>query len=334
MMKHIQIFLGFRRIQAIFLLLAVTGLGNLILNRIVHEVDWAQDAQTALVAVFILGSMLVVGSALEPYERGRWAGILAPAVIAFLIGAFAAPDLLPLFLGGAFGWMVAAVFIFKARGPMEYQRAVKHMRKSEYEQAVQVLDALIKTEPDKANHYRFRAEVLRLWGKLDRARRDYEKMAAVAADDLTRAVAVNGLAEVLLQSGKFEAAHAAARQAYELSPGEWVAAYNLGLIEDRLKRAQDAIVHLDQALAARVPDARHRLLIHFYRARAYARLGDFAAAQDAVNAVKKHRGGLNEWDILLQSEQAQTLREVLEADIAQTHALVDDELDVKALADD
>ena len=44
----------------------------------------------------------------------------------------------------------------------------------------------------------------------------------------------NGLAEVELQAGRFEAAQKAAHKAQELAPQEWVAAYNLGMIEDRL----------------------------------------------------------------------------------------------------
>lgn len=331
MFKQLQRFLGVQRLWTLFFLLAATGLANLILNA--TDAAWVPDAQMALVLIFLVGSLLVVGSALEPYERGKWAGIVAPALLAIGIGLFIAPDLLPILSGGALGWIAAGYFLFRARGPMEYQRAIKHMRKHEYEQAVNVLDALIKDEPDQSRHYRFRAELLRLSGKLDRARRDYEKMTQVARDDTARAVAYNGLAEVLLQSGKFDAAHDAAQKAFDFAPDEWVAAYNLGMIEDRLRQSTEAIQHLDQALAAKVPDARHRLLIHLYRARAYVRLGDMAAAEAAADAIKRHRGGLNEWQVLLQSDQAQALRDVLQDDIRAAEAIADDELDLSTLAD-
>lgn len=326
MIRRIRLFLGPARLRALFLLLAFTGLLSLMLNAV--EEDWATTVQNLLVATFIIGAVVIIGGKLDPYDRGRWASLLAPAVIAILIGLFIAPNLLALFIGGSLGWILAGIFIFKPRGPMEYQKAVKHLRRSEYAEAVKEMDKLIKAEPNKPNHYRFRAEVLRLWGKLDRARRDYEKMTQIAPED---AVAYNGLAEVLLQAGDYEKAHAAAEQAYELAPDEWVAAYNLGMIEDRLQDSQNALEHLDQALKAKVPDARHRLLIHLYRARAYARLGQMEAAQEAVNALKRHHGGLNEWQVIMQSDQAETLRAVLEEDIQTAQALANGESNVEAL---
>lgn len=65
------------------------------------------------------------------------------------------------------------------------------------------MDELISDEPTVAQHYKFRAEVLRLWGKLDRAIRDYQKMTELAPD---LPVGFNGLAEVHLQRGSFPAA--------------------------------------------------------------------------------------------------------------------------------
>ncbi len=174
-------------------------------------------------------------------------------------------------IGAAAGWIVAGAFLFRARAPMEYQKAVKHLRKSEYAEAVQTMDILIKSEPRDPNHYRFRAELLRLWGKLDKARKDYQRMTEL---DPQSAVAYNGLAEVYLQSGDYDPALEAAQRAAELAPDEWVAYYNLGMIEDRLERSPDVIEHLERALALKVPDARHRLLMYLYIARANARLGN------------------------------------------------------------
>jgi len=329
MFNRLQLFLGPQRVRLLFLLLAFTGTANLILNSVVNEVSWARDAQTLVVLLFIGGSIVIVGTRLDAHDRGRWVGLLLPSGLAILIGIFFLPDALPLILGGAVGWVIAGLFLFRPRGPMEYQKAVKHLRKNNYQEAVYVLDDLIKTEADNANHYRFRAEVLRVWGKLERARNDYQKMTKVAGTGAERAVAYNGLAEVHLQLGNYEKAQAAAEEAYALAPGQWVAAYNLGMIEDRLKESEKAVEHLNLALEAKVPDARHRLLIHFYLARAYMRLGDTANAQDALANIKRHGGGLNEWDVILQSDQAETLRAVLADDIRAAQALADDEISLE-----
>jgi tetratricopeptide (TPR) repeat protein len=221
--------------------------------------------------------------------------------------------------------------LFRPRAPRAYMDAIKHLRRGEYEASVECMNEVIKTEPDNPDYYRFRAEVFRLWGKLDRARRDYQRMAELDGDS---AVAFNGLAEVHLQSGKYADARAAALKAYALAPEEWVAAYNLGMIEDRLRDAEAAVTHLTAALALKVPDARHRLLIHLYLARAYARLGRTEAAADEVALLVKHRSGLQEWQSLLEYEQAATLRAVLADDIALAERLAAGDIDVGALAQD
>jgi tetratricopeptide (TPR) repeat protein len=203
---------------------------------------------------------------------------------------------------------------------MEYQAAVKHLRRNEYAEAVKLMDGIIKEEPKDTQHYRFRAEILRLWGKLDRARRDYAEMTKIEPDS---AIGYNGLAEVDLQAGRYDAALVAAQKAYELAPNEWVAAYNLGMIEDRLAHAPETVEHLRRALDLNVSEARHRLLIHFYLARAYQRLGDTSAEQAEIAAMKKDKRGLSEWQTLLESDQAAALRDVLGADVEAASALVE-----------
>jgi tetratricopeptide (TPR) repeat protein len=192
------------------------------------------------------------------------------------------------------------------------------------------MDGVIKAEPNDGQHYRFRAEILRLGGKLDRARRDYQQMTKL---DPQSAVGYNGLAEVNLQAGSYDAALEAARRAYALAPKEWVAAYNLGMIEDRLRRSRDVIEHLTQALAHKVPDTRHRLLIHLYLARAYSRLGNEAGARAEVDAMVHDRRGLKEWQTLLESDQATTLRAVLGEDIQTAEAVVEGRLKPSALGE-
>lgn len=182
-----------------------------------------------------------------------------------------------------------------------------------------MLDELIKQEPQDPKHYRFRAEILRIWGKLERAKRDYRKMLELEPES---AVAYNGLAEVHLQAGDYAAALTAGQRAYALAPEEWVAAYNLGMIEDRLRDAPNAIEHLQAALQAKVPDSRHRLLIQVYLIRAYLRLGDQDSATQALQALKRESEGLQEWQTILSSDQAETLRAVIHADIALADGLI------------
>jgi hypothetical protein len=81
-----------------------------------------------------------------------------------------------------------------------------------------------------------------------------------------------------------------------------------------------------------VPDARHRLLIHLYLARAHARLGDSASAQAALIELRKERDGLREWEKILASDQAETLRAVIGGDVQAADALMSGSLDVSALA--
>lgn len=327
MIRRFSQFLGPTRVQALFYLLAGTGLASLILNA--FEGDWVRPTQTLLVLAFFIGAAAVIFSALEREERGRWLALLLPALGAVIIGLLFLPQYQGAFIGGALGWVIAGLFIFRPRGNMAYQQAVRHLRKNEYENAVKIMDGMIKQSPNEGQHYRFRAEILRVWGKLDRARRDYEQMVKLEPDS---AVAYNGLAEVNLQAGRYDDARAAALKAHALAPGEWVAAYNLGMIEDRLGLSAEAVEHLQQALQLRVPEKRHRLLVRLYLARAYARLGDIDAARAEVAALRDNRGALNEWNALLSSDQAATLRAALGADIATAQALVNDEMTVEQLA--
>ncbi|MCU0496588.1 MAG: tetratricopeptide repeat protein [Anaerolineae bacterium] len=312
-----RLWLGETRLRAIFLLFVLTGLFSLILNSV--DAEWVTGVQNLLVLAFVIGAAAILWTRLESFERGRWLGILTPAILALGLGVVFLPQFLPLLIGAALGWIVAGLFLFNPRGPMQYQQAIKHLRKNQYDQAVQVLDELIKQEPADPKHYRFRAEILRIWGKLERAKRDYRKMIELAPES---AVAYNGLAEVHLQAGDYPAALTAGQQAYALAPDEWVAAYNLGMIEDRLGDAPNAIEHLQASLNAKVPDSRHRLLIQVYLIRAYLRLGDQAAATQALQALKREQAGLQEWQTILSSEQAETLRAVIQPDVDLAERLI------------
>jgi len=327
MFNDFALFLGAARLRALFLVIALTGLFSLMLN-VVKGPEWVTVVQSLLLLVAMGGSAVIIIGKMELEDRQRWIALLVPAIGAVILAVFFLPNLSLLLIGGALGWIVAGMIIFRGRSPMDYQKAIRHLRRNEYEEAVKIMDDVIQNEPEQPNHYRFRAELLRLWGKLDRAQRDYLKMTQI---DPISAVAFNGLAEVNLQAGRFDEALTAAHKAAELAPDEWVALYNLGMIEDRLGESNAAVGHLTRALELGVRDARHRLLIHLYLARAYARLGDSASAQAEVIALRKDKGGLNEWSTILASDQAETLRAVIGADVQAAEQLIAGALDVSML---
>ncbi len=325
--ERFSLFLGPTRLRILFFVIALTGILSLILNGV--SGTWVTAAQSLLLVAAIIGAAILIIGRMDAEERGHWLGILLPSFGALVLAVTVLPQFaLPLF-GAALGWVVAGTFFFRSRGPMEYQAAVKHLRKNEYAEAVKSMDDLIKQQPKDPNHYRFRAELLRLWGKLDRAVKDYQRMAEL---DQKSAVAYNGLAEVYLQAGNYEKALGAGLVAAKLAPEEWVALYNLGMIEDRLEHSSEVIDHLEKALALKVPDARHRLLIYLYLARASARLGDTAAAEEAVAQMRKLKNGLEEWQKILENEQAETLRVVLGDDVEAAGELSAGQMDVMALA--
>jgi tetratricopeptide (TPR) repeat protein len=154
-------------------------------------------------------------------------------------------------------------------------------------------------------------------------------MAKLAPDS---PVAYNGLAEVYLQRNEFPQALEAAQKANQLAPNDWVTFYNLGMIEDRLKISDAVVEHLQKALSFKVKDLRHRVLIHFYLARAYSRLGQIDAAGEQVAAIKRLNAGLEEWQTILDDKQADTLRAVLGDDVEAAQALANNQLAVADLA--
>jgi tetratricopeptide (TPR) repeat protein len=312
--ERFSLFLGPARLRALFLLIAATGLTSLV--------------QSVLALSTIVGAVIIIGGRMDPVDRRRWVVILLPAFGAVLLAFFAPPEFRIALLGGALGWLIAASILMRGRTPTGYKAAVRALRKGQLEEAVRSMDEVIREEPEDPNHYRFRAELLRLWGKLERARRDYAKMAELEPES---PVAYNGLAEVDLQAGSFERARASALKAVELAPDEWVALYNLGMIEDRLGRSDDVVARLTKAAAMKIPDARHRLLVHLYLARAYARLGDQDKAAEAASELKRQRGGLAEWEKILGSGQAEVLRGVLGADIEAARQLADGTLTTQQL---
>ncbi|MDI9637270.1 tetratricopeptide repeat protein [Geitlerinema splendidum] len=330
MLERLTLFLGPARLRAIVIVIAVTGLLSLMLNVVVDEYDWVRPVQSLLAFGAVIGVLVIVMGRMDPVDRARWAAIAAPAIGALILAATVLPQFALPLAGAAVGWVVAGLFVFRSKAPTEYQRAVKFLRRGQLDDAIQVMNEVIRNDQNDPRHYRFRAELLRLNGKIDRARKDYMRMTEL---DPESAIAFNGLAEVELQAGKYESALAAGLKAAELAPDEWVALYNLGMIEDRLQRSEEAAEHLRRALSMKVPDARHRLLIHFYLARALARMGDREGAAEQAAQLRRLKGGLEEWEKILENEQAETLRGVLGEDIRLAAMLVDGRLTPEALAE-
>jgi predicted Zn-dependent protease len=320
-------FLGPTRRMALFGLLAVTGLLSLMLNAV--EGQNIVELQTLLFLIFLGGAAIILFTALSPYQRGRWLGILTPSFLLIVLGSTLFREQSGLLFGLAVGWVIAAQLLFRSREPMAYQKAVRALRKNDYETAVKELDALIKTAPNAPQHYHFRARLYRLSGKLPAARRDYKKIIELHPES---PVGHNELAELELQAGQYEAARAAALTAYDLSEGDWVTGYNLGMIEDRLGLSAEALAHLDHALTHKVKDSRHRLLIHLYRARALARLNRTDEAEAALERVRAERGALPEWRKLLADAQADALRAVLADDVDTAQAVLEGVVTAQTLA--
>lgn len=276
-----------------------------------------------MLVVFLLGASYLILSRLPAEERLRWLAIIVPSVLAIVIGSLMLPHLTGLFVGAGLGWIVAGIFIFgDARGPQNYRAAVKSMRKGDYAAAIASMTAEVQHDPKQPEHYRFRAELHRLAGDLNSARADYQRMADL---DGRSALAYNGLAEVELQARRFAEARLAALKAHELAPDEWVAAYNLGMIEERLRQDDMAERHLNDAQALDIPDSRHRLLAHLYLWRIHQRRGNQKLAGGALSALKRERAGLEEWQVIMSADEAQALRDVLRDDIDEARLLIRDE---------
>jgi len=304
--------LGVGRARFIFGLLALTGLLSLMLNAVQPPEPWIPTVQTALAALFLVGAAAAVITRFDGQERRQILILIAPALGALLLGLFV-PQWFTALAVVAVGWIVVALIAGRAGVRREYQRAIKHMRKGEYEPAIAIISELIKAEPDQADHRRFRADLYRLAGNLRKARTDYEKVIALTPNS---GVGYNGLAEVYLQEGNYERAFECGLKAHALEPNHWVAAYNLGMIADRMGKWTEAIAYLKRALAAGIPDSRHRLLSYLWLMRAYLFTEEEQGAREALAALQNERRGLREWQIIFSSEQAATLRRVLGDDVA------------------
>lgn len=252
---------------------------------------------------------------------------LVPGLLLIGVGLLD-PDRALLYVGAAIGWIVVSQLIFRPQVQTEYRTAIQHLRRNKLADAVTAMDAVIEAEPDNPNHRQFRAELNRLTGHLDNARLDYEQMIRLKPD---AAAGYTGLAEVCAQQGDFERAHEFALKALEREPKNWMALYNMGLIADRLGQSEQAVTYLENALAAGVPHSRYRLLTRLWLARNHYRQGNMEIAQQQLDLMSKQRDGLEDWQIVFESEQAAPLRHLLEADVSLAQQILENNASLKDL---
>jgi tetratricopeptide (TPR) repeat protein len=309
--RQIINWLGPTRAQILFFLLALTGLGSLMLSAVGQSLSWVRIIQSGLLIVFLVGSAIVVLSRFPRDERSQYALAVMPTVAGLSL-AILFPHLAVFFVAISLGWPLIALISSRGRMDKEYRPAIKHMRNGQYNEAIKIISDLIDAQPDKAEHYLFRAQLYRLSNKLKKARGDYQKVIELTPD---AGAGYNGMAEVYLQDGDYEQALVYGKQALEWEPGQWVAPYNLGMIEDRLNAWPDAITHLKQALKIGIPESRHRMLTHLWLARAAYHQGQTDEATAEVEHMKRERSGLNEWKVIFESEEAAALRSTLLKDV-------------------
>jgi predicted Zn-dependent protease len=312
MLQEVGRWLGTTHTRILLGTFIVTGLASLALNVAGKGEAWALNAQTLLVVAFLVVAGLIVGSRMKRAARLRLAVMLVPALGLSVVATLVPAEWFTMVLGLAFGWLIAVQFFLRDTLNPEYKTAVKHLRKQEFKEAAQAITPLIEREPDDPQHLNFRAEMYRLNGQMNQALADYQKIIEVAPEI---GLGYNGLAEVYLQQKKYQQAHEAALTAFKYSPDDWVAPYNLGMIEDRLNESQGAVEHLSHVLNQGLPDSRHRLLTYLWLARAHYRLGDMNAADEALRKMRKEQNGLKEWQTILADPQAATFRTVLADDV-------------------
>ena len=327
MLRQMVNWFGPNNTRMLAVLLAGAVFGSLGLQVIFAGESWLFSAQIALIWLFFVGLALTLSSRLNGVGRKRLWLALGPGLVLLGFG-IVVPDYALTFGGAAMGWMVAAQFVLRGRVRMEYQAAIQHLRAGNTAQAIKVMDTTIKAEPDRTEHYRFRAELYRLAGKLSKAITDYERITQLAPES---PIGYGGLAEVYAQQSDYERAREYAQTALEKQPGQWMPLYNLGMIEDRLKDAESAIAHLESALKMGLPHSRYRLMARLWLARSAYRQGDTAAAEQQVALMRKQANGLREWQTIFQSEQAAPLRGLLEDDVHLAERLLEPDASLELL---
>lgn len=322
MFRQILVWLGPRRVRVLVGTLVVTGIASLLLVAFARDKSWSLPAQTLLMLVFLVIATVTVATRMPPQARRRIFFTIVPALGLAGVGVVAPSNLFGIAMGAAFGWLLAAQFFMRDRVRMEYKAAIRHMRRENYKQAIDLISDLIKKEPKQVDHVLFRARLNQVAGQTAGAIKDYEKVTRLEPE---LPDGYNGLAEIYLQKGDYTQARQHALEAFQRQPDFWVAPYNLAMIEDRLKQSQAVVDHLGAVLERGLPDSRHRLLSYLWLARAHYRLGNTEAANRALEALKRETRGMKEWQVILKSEQSTSLRHEFERDIQLAAQIIENE---------
>lgn len=251
-------------------------------------------------------------------ERLRLGLLLGPAALMLAL-AIAVPRWAMFFGGGALAWAVATWLLWQGQSQIGYRAAIRHLRRNQLTEAIAAMDALIAAEPEQAGHYRFRAELHRLAGDLGAAERDYLQVMRLSPGS---ADGYLGLAEVAIQRGEYAEAQQYAQRAAQCAADDWRVRYTRALLADRLVDAREALESAQAALSAGLADRRMAVLLHLWRVRAYARLGDLDSAQAALHDLRASASGLQDWGRVLDSPQAAALRALMADDLRDAQALL------------
>jgi len=314
--------------RIIVALLIITGGSSAVGGVLAAGASWLVLFQLGMLFVFVVGVALVL---LPTPGRIRFLAALLPATGLIVIGVTLLPQFVWLLMGAAAGWFIAALVLFRQQASPEVHRAIRQMRRGNYDEAISEMDTIIKRDRENSDHYRLRAIIFQLDDRLDRALRDYQSAAEYANNDALRAEAYNGLAEVNLQREDYPAARKAALQAHELFTDNWVPLYNLGLIHDRLSEPEKTIEYLQQAIDNQIGDERQLLLTYLYMARAYQRMGEQEQARQQVSRLENMWKPLEELEKLIADEASVPLSRVIAADIELARALMIDDATVEDL---
>lgn len=285
------------------------------------------EAQIIIIWVCMLGITLVIGSRFSALGRRRLWWLVGPALVLSGLGV-ALPELATILAGAGLGWIVVAQLMLRGPSQMKYQAAIQHLHRAEFDAAVAILDEVIHAEGDQPEHYQFRAELHRLAGNPEKAIADYYHLIDLRPNS---AQGYAGLAEVFAQQGDYEAAYRWAHEAQEREPHEWLHAYTLGMIADRLGQAEQAVGYLEQALEVGVPHSRYRLLTRLWLARNHYRQGQIDVAREQVDRMQRFKDGLSDWQTIFLSEQAALLRGLLEPDVRLAQRLLEGTASLDAL---
>ena len=280
---------------------------------------WLFQAQLALVWLMLAGMVFWLDKHTPARQRRQVRVMLWPALVLQGLSVLW-PDAAFFFSGGAAGWLMVASLIVRKRQRMEYQRAIRALRTGDYSRAVALMSDVIDAEPDVAEHYRFRATIHRMSGRVQPAIADYQRAAALEPE--TPHVYI-GLAETYLQAGRYAEAREHAERALQLAPHDWSVHFLLGQTAHRQGHWEAAVENLEQALALHISQPTSRLLARLWLALDTLRQGQEDKAAQHLAALRQERDGLRLWERIFAAEQGSALHGMLGDDVTLAQHLLE-----------